>query len=186
MFSEALERALCAAIVAHKGQFRRGGDTPYAVHPLHVAFLLAKHGAEDEVIQAGLLHDVVEDCDEWTIERLHGEFGSRVAEIVAELTEDKSCTWTERKQAAIDRVPSMSSDAAFVKACDKLHNLESLLSQLEQTSDPELVWKRFRGGRDATLAMDKELVAALERRIESRLAAALTKVQRAIENLARE
>ena len=186
MFSAALERALGVALAAHEGQFRKGSDTPYVVHPIHVALLLARFGAEDEVLQAGVLHDVVEDCEGWTIERMREEFGARVASIVDELTEDKSRTWEERKQAAIDHAPSMSREAAAVKACDKLHNLESLLAQLEQARDPEQVWRRFRGGRDKTLVKDKELVAALRPRVEPELAEALSRVQRAIEALAQE
>ena len=186
MFSEALERALGVALVAHEGQFRKGSGMPYVVHPIHVALLLARYGAEDEVIQAGVLHDVVEDCEGWTIERLRVEFGARVASIVDELTEDKSRSWEERKQAAIDHAPSMSREAAAVKACDKLHNLESLLAQLEQARDPERVWERFRGGRERTLVKDRALVDALRLRIDSELALALTRVQRAIEALAQE
>ena len=186
MFSEALERALGVALAAHEGQFRKGGDTPYVVHPIHVAVLLARFGAEDEVIQAGVLHDVVEDCEGWTIERLRAEFGVRVASIVEELTEDKACAWEDRKQSAIDHAPSMSREAASVKACDKLHNLESLLIQLEQARDPQQVWRRFRGGRDRTLVMDRALVDALGPRVDPELAGALARVQGAVEALARE
>lgn len=185
MFSESLERALCAALQAHEGQFRKGGNTPYIVHPLHVAFLLARYGADDEVIQAGVLHDVVEDCDDWTLDRLRQEFGGRVASIVTELTEDKSRPWKERKQAAIDHAQDMSREAACVKACDKLHNLESLLAQLERASNPDAVWKRFRGGREATLDMDRELVGVLAPRVDSPLAEALRSAQASVEKLAR-
>lgn len=186
MFSEAIERALCTAIAAHEGQFRKGSETPYVVHPIHVAFLLARYGADEEVIQAGLLHDVVEDCLEWTLDRLHEEFGPRVACIVAELTEDKSRSWEERKRAAIEHAPSMSREAAHVKACDKLHNLQSLLAQLVSSSDPERVWSRFRGGREATVLMDRELVAALLPRVDPLLGEALSRVQRAIQELVGE
>ena len=78
------------ALAAHEGQTRKGSSTPYIVHPLHVATMLARAGADEETIQAGVLHDVVEDCEGWTLERLEDEFGPRVREIVAHLTEDKS------------------------------------------------------------------------------------------------
>ena len=181
MFSPALEQALTISLEAHNGQLRKGGETPYVVHPLHVGFLLARYGAEEDVILAGLLHDVVEDSEEWTLERLEDCFGTRVRAIVAELTEDKSRSWRERKQTAVQHAPGMSPEAALVKACDKLHNLSCLAAQLEQAAVAEEVWKSFRGGRAETLEMDRQLVEALAPRVDPSLAAALRAAQAAVE-----
>ena len=108
------------------------------------------------------------------------EFGTHVKRIVEQLTEDKSKTWEERKRAGIDKVPSMSPEAATVKAADKLHNLQTLLADLRATDDPEVVWRRFNGGRDRTLALDAELVEALCQRIEPNLGRALWAAQEAV------
>ena len=79
MFSSLVENALRIAVEAHDGQVRRGEDAgPYVVHPLHVAIMLARWGMDDDVIVAGILHDVVEDCDDWTVERVDREFGPQV------------------------------------------------------------------------------------------------------------
>ena len=51
-FSPGIERALRTAIAAHEGQTRKGTVTPYITHPLHVAMLLARAGADEETIQA--------------------------------------------------------------------------------------------------------------------------------------
>ncbi len=175
MFSSGVERALQVALDAHAGQVRKGeGAAPYAVHPLHVALMLARANAEEEVVQAGLLHDVVEDGPGWTLESLEHEFGPRVRAIVAELTEDKSRPWRERKERAIQSVPQLSAEALLVKACDKLHNLRSLAAELERTASPDDVWRRFRGGKDETLLMDRRLVGTLlARRLPAELANAL-------------
>jgi (p)ppGpp synthase/HD superfamily hydrolase len=186
MFSPDVERALRAAIAGHEGQMRKGLEpTPYVTHPIHVALLLARLGFDDAIVQAGLLHDVVEDCDGWTIERVRAEFGERVSSIVAELTEDKSKSWEERKRSGIDRVASMSEGALTVKAADKLHNLESLVRDLEAAQDRERVWKKFKGGRERTLAMSSELVEALAPRVDARLADALRAANANLERLAR-
>jgi (p)ppGpp synthase/HD superfamily hydrolase len=186
MFSADVERALRAAIAAHEGQLRKGLEpTPYVTHPIHVALVLAKLGADDALVQAGLLHDIVEDCDGWTIARVRAEFGERVSSIVAELTEDKSQTWEERKRRAIEHVAHMSEAALTVKAADKLHNLETLVSELASAQDRERVWKKFKGGRERTLAMSEELVAALAPRVDPRLAAALRTAVGELERLAR-
>ncbi len=180
MFSEGVERALLVALEAHQGQKRKGSAVPYVVHPLHVALLLAQLGATEEVIQAGLLHDVVEDAEGWSIARIEEAFGPRVASIVAQLTEDKRKSWQERKELAIDEVPSLSPEAALVKACDKLHNLESLARALRETKDPSQVWGHFRGGCEKTLRMSEELIAALRGRIPAVVGQALEKALEAI------
>lgn len=181
MFSSGVERAIAVAIEAHAGQLRRGrGSVPYVVHPLHIAIMLARWGMDEDLVTAGLLHDVVEDSDAWTLERIEAEFGAHLATIVGELTEDKSKSWEERKQSGIDKVARLSSQAATVKAVDKLHNLSSLLAELQGAEDPADVWGRFRGGRDGTLRVAREMVAALAARVDPRLARELERVLAAV------
>lgn len=185
MISPSVEHALRVCIEAHDGQFRKCGDrVPYAVHPAHMALLLARVGAPDRVIEAALLHDTVEDCDDWTVERVAAEFGDDVAKIVDDLTEDKSLTWPERKQAAIDHVAHMTDDAVMVKAADKLHNLTSLANEFERAEHPEDVWEHFNGGREATLRMTHGLLAVLMPRLPEALAAELRAVIERVESLA--
>ena len=135
--------------------------------------ILTRWEADDEVIQAGLLHDVVEDCDDWTVERLRDRFGERVASIVAELSEDKSLSWEERKRLGIEGVAGLSSAAALVKAADQLHNLRSLVVALETAEDAGALWERFHGGREGTLRVAEGLVAALAERVPPSQEAAL-------------
>ena len=161
-WSEGVEKALWVAHSAHDGQVRKGPDqAPYVTHSVHVALMVTRWGGDDEVIQAALLHDVVEDCDDWTLERLQDVFGDRVAHIVDQLSEDKSQTWEERKLAAIESVPELTPDALLVKAGDKLHNLQSLLAELHRPGPDAEVWERFTGGRDRTLTMDRRIVNSL-------------------------
>lgn len=90
MFSHGIELAIEVTLEAHAGQRRRGGrEGPYAVHPIHVALMLARMGLSEVSIQAALLHDVVEDCEGWTLALLEERFGAEVAQVVAQLTEDK-------------------------------------------------------------------------------------------------
>ena len=182
MFSPLIERALLAAIAAHQGQVRKSAQAiPYVVHPLHVALILARWGVDDDVIVAGLLHDVVEDCPTvWSPERVSLEFGAHVAGVVAQLTEDKSKTWDERKRWGIDHVPHMSPQAATVKAADQLHNLQTLTAELRSTPDSAAVWARFRGGREKTLQMSSELVEALCTRVEAKVARQLRAALKAL------
>ena len=72
-----LERAIAIAAAAHEGQRDKAGN-PYILHPLRVMLRLS----DPEDRMAGVLHDVVEDCEGWTIERLRGE-GFPVAVLAA-------------------------------------------------------------------------------------------------------
>jgi len=183
IYGDGLERAIHAAIAAHDGQYRKNGDgVPYVVHPLQVALYLAHAGCEEAAVTAGVLHDVVEDCDDWTLVRVEVEFGVDVAAIVDDLTEDKSLSWTERKQWAVDHVPTMRADAVAVKAADKLHNLSSLRASLRDASDPDEVWKHFKGGRERTLVMARALVDALCERAPLALAGPLARVMADLES----
>ena len=174
MYSVLVDRALAVALEAHAGQVRKDAlGTPYVTHPLHVALLLARAGLDEDVVVAGLLHDVVEDCEDWSIERIESEFGPHVGAIVGQLTEDKSKSWEHRKRAGIEHIAHMSPEAASVKACDKLHNLRSLREQLEAADEHDAVWSRFNGGRERTLLIAREFVDALTKRIDAKLARAL-------------
>ncbi len=63
-----LERAIAIAAEAHAGQVDKAG-APYILHPLRVMLLL--NTIEERI--AGVLHDLVEDCPDWTFDRLRHE-----------------------------------------------------------------------------------------------------------------
>ena len=69
-----LARAIEIAASAHRNQVDKGGS-PYILHPIRVMMSL---NSEDEKI-VGILHDVVEDSDEWNFDRLKEEgFGEHI------------------------------------------------------------------------------------------------------------
>jgi (p)ppGpp synthase/HD superfamily hydrolase len=75
MTDRMLERAIAIAAEAHAGQVDRGGQ-PYILHPLRV---MLKMAPDDDHRAAAVLHDVVEDCPDWTIDRLRSEGISETA-----------------------------------------------------------------------------------------------------------
>ena len=58
-----LEEAIIYATVLYQGKVRKFGGTPYILHPMEVAQILATMTDDQEVISAGILHDIVEDTD---------------------------------------------------------------------------------------------------------------------------
>ncbi len=140
-----IEKAVIFAAKAHEKQVRKGTDIPYITHPYMVGMYLQKAGCSDEVIAAGILHDVLEDT-ETTYEELAEEFGVRVANLVlAASEEDKSLPWEVRKQQSIDKLKHASMEEVQVIVADKLHNLRSIRTDLNRSG--EEVWQRFSRGR---------------------------------------
>ena len=83
-----LERAIEIAVSAHKGVFDKGGN-PYILHPLRVMMSLT---TKDEKI-VGVLHDVVEDSEDWDFDKLKAEgFSNTILDglrAVTKLSEDE-------------------------------------------------------------------------------------------------
>ncbi len=109
---------------------RRKGNTaaPYINHPIAVADQLAANGcAEDTgLLMAAILHDVVEDTDT-THEELVEIFGERVAGIVKEVTDDKSLSSREIKEAAVRAIAGKSREARLLKLSDLIANITDLI-----------------------------------------------------------
>jgi (p)ppGpp synthase/HD superfamily hydrolase len=90
-----LEKAIKIAVEAHTGQVDKGGN-PYILHPLRV--MLSLNSKEERIV--GVLHDVVEDCEGWTWERLKDQGCSD--EIIAAL---QSVSKTPEEEAEYRALP---------------------------------------------------------------------------------
>lgn len=111
-----LERAIEIAVAAHKGMKDKGGN-PYILHPLRIMISLT---TEDERI-VGVLHDVVEDCPEWTFERLQAEgFSERVLTSLKSVTKNSN---DNDYQAFVERAKS-DPVGRMVKIADIKDNLD--------------------------------------------------------------
>lgn len=121
-------RAAYFAGEKHKDQRRSDiEETPYINHPLELASILVDEGdiGDPVVICAALLHDTIEDTNT-TIEELNKLFGSKVAGIVAEVTNDMSLDSASRKVAEAASIPNLSHEAKLVKLADKLANIRDI------------------------------------------------------------
>ena len=142
-----LDKAIAFASHAHSGTFRKGNHQPYIFHPIEVLSLASLITDDDEILSAAILHDTVEDTPT-TIEDIRNEFGERVAKLVGYESEDKkgnvnkTGTWVERKQEAINTINSIDDlGAKIVCLCDKVSNLRSFhMLILEQGED---AWNNF-------------------------------------------
>jgi (p)ppGpp synthase/HD superfamily hydrolase len=122
--SDLVERTYRFALAAHEGE-RSRGETRID-HPLAVARLLVLQGADDQLVAAALLHDVLEDTTV-TQEELEGEFGAAIAALVAGLSEDASIdAYADRKAHLRRQVAGGGERAATIFLADKLARLNEL------------------------------------------------------------
>src|SRR5437016_6285566 len=121
-------RAADAAARWHVHQRRKGAaQEPYINHLLEVASLVAEatHGKDPDLVVAALLHDAIED-QEVPYELIAREFGSRIAGLVNEVTDDKTLPKEARKQEQIKTASTKSNDAKIIKLADKTSNLHEI------------------------------------------------------------
>ena len=136
MINEAIE----FAAKAHEGQLRKGTKKPYIVHPIEVSEIVSAMTDDEEVICAAVLHDTIEDCRGITKDVLKLRFGDRVAELVAQESEDKTLSWKERKSATISNMRDIDRDYPVVG--------EKLWERFRMKSKAALEWY-YKGVRDA-------------------------------------
>ena len=104
---------------AHKHRDQRRKDasaSPYINHPIALARLLAVEGGVTDVktLVAAVLHDTIEDTDT-SYEELVEHFGRKVADVVAEVTDDKTLPKPRHKALQIEHAPHLSLDAKQIK-----------------------------------------------------------------------
>jgi (p)ppGpp synthase/HD superfamily hydrolase len=110
----------------HLCQRRESDAAPFLLHPLEVAALLVGRAYPDDVVAAGVLHDVVEKTDA-TVEGIRARFGDRVAVLVAAVTEDGTVAdYAARKAELRARVAQADDEALAIYAADKLAKTREL------------------------------------------------------------
>lgn len=177
-----LTAALAFALEHHGSQTRKGKPVPYVAHLMQVAGLVLEYGGGVDEAVAGLLHDVLEDCEGVTEASLRELFGPAVARIVVACTDtlegdtpDDKSPWKERKLSYLARLREADASCRLVSACDKLHNLRDMLADIRwegvgtldrfNTTAQELQWY-FDGIREATAGgLPKQLENELEAQV---------------------
>jgi (p)ppGpp synthase/HD superfamily hydrolase len=106
-------------------------DGPTAAHPVEVGRLLHSHGFDEQVVAAGLLHDVVEHTHH-SLDEIERRFGRPVGELVGALTEDASIGAYEARKADHRRHLARSDErAAAIFAADKLAKAREMAEDRE-------------------------------------------------------
>jgi hypothetical protein len=169
VFSARIQEALQFATETHEihqKQKRKGKEIPFITHPLTVGLILARAGASENVIVAGILHDTIEDSSpEHKVTRtiIAERFGHDVAELVDSVTEtNKHLPWEERKRQALAHIETFSHDSLLVKSADVLANLREIIADRDQYGDE--VWARFNAPKGKLVTNAANVVSAVLKR----------------------
>lgn len=139
--SKKLNDALTYAAECHEGQYRKLDKLPYIMHSLEVAAVIGTVTTDENVIIAGLLHDVVEDTS-GTIEEITEKFGDDVAALVLSETENKrsdrpaSETWKIRKEESLAELRNSTDPRVKILWLgDKVSNIRGLYRSYRKIGD---------------------------------------------------
>ena len=128
-----IRRAIDYAQNKHKEQKRKDGS-PYIIHPLAVAEIVAEMGLDCDAILGALLHDCIEDTDA-SHEEIEKIFGASVAELVEGVTKLTRANFSSTEQAQMENLRkmfmAMSKDirVMLIKIADRLHNMRTMQYQ---------------------------------------------------------
>ena len=142
-----IDRAVDYANTKHQFQKRKDGS-PYIIHPLAVAEVVAEMGLDMDAILASLLHDCIEDTDA-SHEDIEKIFGTTVAELVEGVTKLTRADFSTKEQAQMENLRkmfmAMSKDirVVLIKIADRLHNMRTM-----QYQSPEKQIKKCRETMD--------------------------------------
>lgn len=133
-----IEKAKLFATNAHSSinQKRKYTGENYIVHPIAVAELVKSISDDENMINAALLHDVIEDVypvnTKFSIDLIRHEFGNDVTTLVIELTNLYTknrfpfLNRKERKRLENDRMSRISPNAKTIKLADIIDNCKSI------------------------------------------------------------
>jgi len=125
-----VRKAFEFAFRAHDGQYRKS-EEPYIIHPVEVASALAELNGDKQTIAAGLLHDVLEDCDVKPKE-MEDAFGKDVRQIVEGVTKLGKFSFSSKEERQAENfrklIVAIAEDVrvVLVKLADRLHNMRTL------------------------------------------------------------
>ncbi|MEK7569174.1 MAG: HD domain-containing protein [Patescibacteria group bacterium] len=140
-----IEKAYDCAERALEGKFRDGGERSFSHSRATALILIACSRVRDyHLIIAGLLHDIVEDCPEWTVELVEQKFGAYVAMLIGYLTRPPRWKFVSREvygRAYHLQFRFAPRDFFLIKLADRLHNMTTLgpcshakqIRQIEET-----------------------------------------------------
>ena len=130
---ELIDRAVQYADAKHEYQKRKDGS-PYIIHPLAVAEIVAEMGLDTDAVLGAILHDCIEDTDA-SHDDIATLFNPTVAELVEGVTKLTRTDFTSQEEKQMENLRkmfmAMSKDirVVLIKIADRLHNMRTMQYQ---------------------------------------------------------
>ena len=130
---ELIDKAVEYAREKHKDQKRKDGS-PYIIHPLATAEIVAEMGLDIDAILGALLHDCIEDTDA-SFDEIAKLFGPTTAQLVEGVTKLTRANFSSSEEAQMENLRkmfmAMSKDirVVMIKIADRLHNMRTMQYQ---------------------------------------------------------
>ncbi|HET9065388.1 MAG TPA: HD domain-containing protein [Gemmatimonadales bacterium] len=172
-YSDRIAHAL-TYLAKHYHPLAPAGDAlPFLALPYNVAIILARHGADETTIVAGLLHHLIEVTDASrrarVIAAIRDRFGAVPAEVAAEVAlplcsqQGAPVPWRYRCRDLLGQVAVCDPRALDIRCAAELHACGGAISLLRRLG-PEYLDLHGRGGGREAVDWYEDLHLALSRR----------------------
>ncbi len=185
-----IQKAINKASVLHNGQKRKGDGLPFIVHPCSVSIILSSYTDNEDIIIAGLLHDVLEDVSGYSEDDMEKDFGKKIVQIVKGVSEEKSSdlnalekkkTWQERKNGYLEKLKHDNYESLMVCAADKIHNISSLIGVYK--TQGEGAFSEFNASVKKMVKFYSDVLKILKKRLKDDIVIELEKKYEEMEQL---
>ncbi len=174
-YSDRVNHALAFAAKHHAVHAPMLGRLTFIARPANVAVILARHGAEEITLVAGVVHhalEVIPDGSRQPIERkISDKFGAAVLAVARDAAEccvdhdGAPVPWVHRKRAMLARLAAMEPRALDICCADEIHECGSAIA-LAQRLGPEYLEAHDLGSGTHALGWYRDLIESLVRRVD--------------------
>lgn len=133
---------------------------PASDHLIGVAWILAKYNVSEQDIIVWLLHDVIEDIEDWEEKLREKWYSEEIISLVKELSEDKSLSWKERKTQYLEHLKEAANNIKIISAADKLYNTRSFLD--DYLVEQDNMRNKFNAGKEDQVELLKKYLESLK------------------------
>ncbi len=150
-----VEEAIHFMVKANRGQKRKNENIDKSFHSMIIYTMLREYTTTEDILVSALLHDVINDT-EYGYEEIEERFGTLVADMVSDLSEDMAITkWLNRKREYVGRMRKNDDvNVINIMLADKLHNLLSNYENFQKNGDK--IWKNTGGSKDENCWLYRE------------------------------
>ena len=173
LISSKITTAIEMCCELHKNQTRKATTVPFASHPISVGFILLSSGYMEEIIIAGILHDVLEDTT-GTEKDIENIFGKHVVSLIKGVTENISIkSWEDKKNSYLKNLKNAENDIKAISAADALDNCRSMIRVLKNGIN---IWDAFTVSREKIIENYKQRVSIIKETLQDAITTELESV----------